>query len=113
MGTLKILIDIPAATRAGAADGLNLIAERVRALAVPLTPMELGDLRSSLTVHGATESDLESAVTSGLVYAPRHHEDLSLRHKRGGAKYLEGPALEVGQSEAGRLMAAAVRKALT
>jgi hypothetical protein len=100
-----------AAVRAAAVDGLNLSAERVRAVAVPRTPLEYGDLRSSLTVVPATEGDLESAVVSDLPYAVRQHEDLSLRHDDGQAKYLESAALEsVGEIE--QIMAGALRRHL-
>lgn len=96
---------------AGAVDGLNLWAERVRAVAVPRTPLEYGDLRDSLVVTPATADDLTSAVSSDLPYAVRQHEDLSLRHDDGQAKYLESAVYD-SEHEGHQLMAAAVRRAL-
>lgn len=112
MSKLTQRIDITLAVRAGAAAGLNLVAERVRAVAIPRTPMELGDLRSSLTVQGATDDDLESAVTSDSPYAVIQHEALDFHHKRGQAKYLESAALETAANEIEQIMAEAARKAL-
>jgi hypothetical protein len=112
MGRLTIHVDIAALTRKGASDGLNLVADRVKAVATPRTPMELGDLRSSLTVHSATEGDLESAVTSDSPYAVPQHERLDYRHHRGQAKYLESAAIDTGRSEVAQLMATAARRAM-
>lgn len=101
--------------REGAAEGLNLAAERVRAVAVPLTPIaqDGGDLRSSLTVVPATPDDLESAVATDLPYAVKQHEELSYRHPNGGqAKYLETAALESAR-EVEEIVAAAVRRRLS
>lgn len=108
--------DIPAAelaalVREAAATGLTLAAHRVQAVAVPLTPIEYGDLRSSLTVVDADVDDLEAAVVSDLPYAVRQHEDLSLRHEGGQAKYLEQAALQsIGEVE--QIMAAQVARTL-
>ena len=101
---------IKAQVREGLAEGLNTSAERVRAVAVPLTPEEIGDLRSSLTVVPATEGDLRSAVVSDLPYAVRQHEDLSLYHDNGQAKYLESAALESRDDIADIMRTAVARK---
>ncbi|GAB2457548.1 HK97 gp10 family phage protein [Xylanimonas ulmi] len=95
----------------GTADGLTLAAERVRAVAVPRTPIEYGDLRSSLTVDPAGPGDREATVFSDLPYAARQHEDLSLRHDDGQAKYLETAALD-SADEVGQIIAAQVARAL-
>lgn len=97
--------------RSAAAVGLTLAAERVRAVAVPRTPLEYGDLRSSLQVSPASPDDLTSSVSSDLPYAARQHEDLSLRHDDGQAKYLESAALD-SRPEVEALIAAAARRAL-
>lgn len=97
--------------REGVADGLTLAADRQQAVAVPLTPLEHGDLRGSLTVVPADVHDLEAAVVSDLPYAVRQHEDLDLRHESGGAKFLE-VAAENTANEAEQLIAAAVRRRL-
>jgi len=98
--------------RSAAVDGVNLVAERTRAVATPLTPLEYGDLRSSLTVQQASEqeSKIEAAVSSDLPYAVRQHEDLSLRHDDGQAKFLEDASLQVAVGDADRIIAAAVRR---
>jgi hypothetical protein len=95
--------------RAGAVSGLNLVALRVQALAVPLTPLEYGDLRSSLVVTKASTQDLESSVSSDLIYAVPQHERMNLRHKVGGPKFLEKASLQV---EAEQIMAAAAKRAM-
>lgn len=102
---------IIAALRESAAEGLTLAAEHVRGVAVPRTPLEYGDLRSSLTVTPATPGDLESAVSSDLPYAVRQHEDLDLQHDDGQAKYLESAALD-SLDEVGQIIGAAVRRRL-
>lgn len=103
--------EMEAAARAALAEGLSLAAERVRAVAVPRTPLEYGDLRSSLTVVPATERDLASAVVSDLPYAVKQHEDLSLRHDDGQAKYLESAALDSAR-DVEQIVAGAVRRKL-
>lgn len=102
---------IIALAREAAVEGLNLSAERVRAVAVPLTPLEYGDLRSSLTVDPATEADLESAVTSDLEYAVYVHEDLAARHDDGQAKFLEEAARQ-SAGEVEQIMGAALARRL-
>lgn len=102
---------ILATIRAAAARGLTLGAEVVRGDAVPRTPLEYGDLRSSLTVTPASADELAAAVSSDLPYAVRQHEDLSLRHDDGGPKYLENAVHDRAQDVVG-LVAAEVRSAL-
>lgn len=97
--------------REGIAEGLNLIAERHRAVATPKTPLEYGDLRSAHTVVPATPDDLESAVVNDLPYAAKQHEDLSLRHDDGGPKFFEEASAEI-EGEAQQIMAAAIRRKL-
>ncbi len=96
--------------RVAAAEGLTATAERVRAVAVPLTPLEYGDLRSSLTVVPADPVDLESAVVSDLPYAVKQHEDLTLRHDDGQAKFLETAAVGGRQDVAALMLTAARRR---
>lgn len=96
--------------RAGLVEGLTLTALRVQEIAVPRTPIDTGDLRSSLAVTPATQQTLESAVSTGLPYAVRQHEDLGYRHRAGGPKYLESAALDV-RVEMGRIISAAVQRA--
>lgn len=95
--------------RSGAARGLTLAAIHVQGVAVPRTPVEYGDLRSSLTVVPADADDLAAAIVSDLPYAVRQHEDLSLRHDDGGPKYLEGPTLAEADTVEKIVATAAVR----
>ena len=97
--------------KGAAADGLTTSAERVRGATLPRTPLEYGDLRSSLTVvpaepRGAT---LESAVVSDLPYAVRQHEDMSYSHDDGEAKFLENATL-ASRRDVEQLMAAAASR---
>lgn len=98
--------------REGAARGLNLVALRVQAVAIPLTPLEVGDLRSSLVVTEAKPGQLVASVSSDLVYAVAQHERLDYRHTSGGAKFLEKASLLVGRADAERIMATAVARAI-
>jgi len=102
---------LTALVREGAAEGLTLAAERVRAVAVPLTPFEYGDLRSGHTVDPATPEDLESAVVNDVSYAIYVHEDLTARHPVGQAKFLEKATLD-SRAEVEQIMAAAIRRRL-
>ncbi|WP_061960648.1 hypothetical protein [Demequina flava] len=109
--------DLIAAARAGAIDAVNTVGERTRATAIPMTPISQGggDLRSSLTVVPAreTEPDIESAVASDLPYAVRQHEELGYRHPNGGqAKFLELASLQVATHEGERIAGTIVRRHL-
>lgn len=97
--------------RPAAAAGLTLAAEYVQAIAVPLTPLDLGDLRSSLTVVPADETDLESAVVSDSPYAVAQHENLAYRHHDGQAKFLE-VATTSSKAAVRALMVQAAKEAL-
>jgi len=98
--------------REGAAAGLNQVALRVQAVAVPKTPLEYGDLRSSLVVTEASPDELAASVSSDLIYAVSQHERLDFRHKVGGPKFLEKASTEVGSSEAERIMGASAQRAV-
>lgn len=100
--------DLAARMRAAAVEGLTLAAERVRAITVPRTPLEEGDLRSSLTVIPAGD-DLQSAVVSDAPYAVTQHEDLDLRHDDGENKYLEKATVDA-IPEVQAIMQAAVNR---
>lgn len=97
---------------AAAAQGLNLAAERLKALSVPLTPVDQGPLSGATTVVPATPDNLESRVANGMVYAARQHEELTWRHKSGKqAKYLEQPA-EHNANQLMAIVAAQIRRAM-
>lgn len=97
--------------REGAAKGLNLVALRVQARTIPLTPLEYGDLRSSIVTIDASPSDLRSAVASDSPYAVAQHERLDYRHDDGQAKYLEN-ATRASRDEVGGILQQAVEKRL-
>jgi hypothetical protein len=89
------------AAQAGGVRGLNMAADRLVALSVPLTPIDIGDLREGTVPTYANTETLESKVSNDMEYAARQHEELSWRHPEGGqAKFLEGPA----RDNAGELM---------
>lgn len=82
--------DMVKALVAGAtATGVTKAAHRVQAVTVPRTPLDVGDLRSSILVEPATAADPVATVSTDLPYAARQHEDMALRHKHGGPKFLE------------------------
>lgn len=62
--------------------------EHVRGVAAPLTPEESGRLVGSATV---TVNGDEATITYDGPYARRQHEELTWRHEKGQAKYLEQP----------------------
>jgi hypothetical protein len=64
--------------------------------AVPLAPLDEGDLRRSGNVNPATLEGNTIKASTGFAteYAVVQHEDLSLNHDEGQAKYLEQPARE-------------------
>jgi hypothetical protein len=62
--------------------------EHVRGVAAPLTPEETGRLVGSATV---TVNGDEATITYDGPYARRQHEELTWRHEKGQAKYLEQP----------------------
>lgn len=78
----------------GIARGLTRGAQRLGALAMPLTPLDRGPLRSSQTVKPATENTNEAAVIYDTPYAVRQHEEMDYAHSVGQAKYLEQPLRE-------------------
>ena len=90
--------------------GLDLAAERLLALAIPLTPKDVGTLRDSGDVVRATDPEEGSAVTFGTVYAPRLHEhpEYSFTEPGTGGKYLERPALD-NKDELGAIIGKSVR----
>lgn len=96
--------------RAGAAQGLIRAAEYVLQRSRAVTPIEEGILRASgrASVDSAA---LEAAISYDTPYAVRQHEDMSLRHKDGQAKYLEGP-LNAAQATIQDLVAASIRRSL-
>ncbi|KMM44861.1 hypothetical protein CWIS_13585 [Cellulomonas sp. A375-1] len=100
---------VKAAARRGAAAGLTTGAERVRAVSVSRTPLDVGDLRSSQLVGPATEHELVASVSTDLPYAARQHEDLQLRHRHGRAKFLESAVADTA-GEVQAIIATAIKR---
>lgn len=79
-------------------------AAKIVALAKPLTPVAAedgGELRDSIHNTAGTISrngDVSVDVVAGgdaVPYALQQHEDLTLRHRVGGPKFLERPVFQV------------------
>ena len=91
--------------------GENLAAERLLALAIPVTPLgDTGNLRGSGDVVRATDPDEGSAVTFSTPYAARLHEhpEYSFTEPGTGGKYLERSAL-TNRGELGAIIGKSVR----
>lgn len=109
---------ITSAVRAAAAVGANRAAERLLALAVPLTPYLEGDLVKSYGIHEATAETVEQGaqVQNSSKYAKRQHEELGYKHTHdphpaAQAKFLETPARE-HRDELYGIMAATIAGAI-
>ena len=77
--------------------GETLAAERLLALAIPVTPLgDTKNLRASGDVVRATDPEEGSAVTFSTPYAARLHEhpEYSFTEPGTGGKYLERSALD-------------------
>ena len=77
---------VPVATRAGA----EVLLEKSQ----PLVPVLAGALKASgrVSQDGSKAAvSFEGIVADGYDYGARQHEDLSLHHDQGSAKYLEIP----------------------
>lgn len=85
---------VTAAVARGGARGLNRAAELLKALSVPLAPLDRGPLRESATVKQASLGVLESALIFDTPYAATQHEHTEFHHDDGQAKYVEQPARE-------------------
>lgn len=103
-------VAIEEAARHGAARGLGLGAEHVRAVSVDRAPLDTAALRDSATASHDAES-LTAAVSYDTPYAARQHEELDYHHRTGRPKYLE-TALTNERDTVGRLVQAQIRKAL-
>jgi Minor capsid protein len=101
---------IPPAARAGGLEGLRAAAELVLSRSDPTVPYRTGELRDSgrVTVNPVT---LEAAISYDTPYAVRQHEDMTLAHDGGSAKYLEN-AMNQARPALGHLIAAHVRRRL-
>lgn len=81
---------------AGVVRGETLAAERLLALAIPLTPLNDGPLRESGTVIPAQTAEDGAHVVFDTPYAARLHEhpEYTFQEPGTGGKYVENPAVE-------------------
>lgn len=96
---------------------LKRFAERILAKARPLVPVDDvdgGDLRDSgrLTRPTATKNAVSAGVMfgglnvrGGAIYPIKQHEDLTLKHRHGQAKFLEQPFFQEAPGVPDALMA--------
>lgn len=99
---------VTAAVGIAAAQGINVALERLRALSVPLAPLDRGPLRQSATIRQATAYRAEGWLLFDVPYAAIQHEELDYRHDDGQAKYVEQP-MNDHQAELYGLIAREVR----
>ncbi|HEX9228366.1 MAG TPA: hypothetical protein VF885_17330 [Arthrobacter sp.] len=104
--------DAQRAAENGGVEGLNDAVDRLIAISVPLTPIDLGDLRGGTQPTYATMATLEAAASNDMEYAARQHEELTWRHPKGGqAKFLEAPARD-NATELMEIVGASIRRSL-
>lgn len=110
--------DLEPRMRAGMAMGLNAAAERLYALAVPLTPRLTGDLERGYGIHQASPATVAEGaqLQNSSPYATRQHEELGWNHTLdphpgAQAKYVEQP-LHEHEQELLDIVARHVREAM-
>lgn len=86
-------------------------AERLRALALPRTPLDQGPLRASAKVRNVN-AEAVALVTYDSIYAVYQHEGVSFNHSVGEAKFLERPLTE-NKGQLLTIMAEVMRNELT
>jgi hypothetical protein len=79
---------VAAAAAKAAPQGAAKAMEHVRGVAAAMTPEDTGHLIGTATV--SVDGD-EATITYDGPYARRQHEELTWRHEKGQAKYLEQP----------------------
>ena len=118
-GTAQVrarLAALVASVPAVVAAALYQEAELVMTASKDQVPVDTGTLKNSGFVNDPDVNGGEIAVVLGYggaasAYALKQHEDLTLRHDDGNAKFLERPVLAAGKGLAARL-AARVKSAL-
>lgn len=81
---------LTARLKAAGRRGTRAAGTRLRALALPLTPLDRGPLRKAASVKGVNQEPV-ALVVFDSPYAVRQHEELDYNHTVGQAKYLEQP----------------------
>lgn len=90
-------------------EGLRILAQSLR-----LVPVDTGRLRATGYVSPPTSKMFVGQVVEvgyGTQYAPRQHEDVSLRHTVGQSKFLQQPAEQAQAGLAARVAADTARLA--
>ena len=94
----------------GGADGLRLAVEFLLTEANKNVPHDEGTLeRSGAASVEAQSGKRRGAVSYDTPYAVRQHEDMSYRHEKGEAKWLEN-TLSRERGKVGEIVAAAIRR---
>lgn len=111
--SIEWVIDLDLDRVAGAAEtaapiGAGKAMEHIRAVAVALTPEDTGHLISTADVQVTPDG---ASVTFDGPYARRQHEELTWRHEKGQAKYLEQP-MNTERDTALGIVAKTIREAL-
>lgn len=96
------------ATAAATPIGAGKAMEHIRAVSVALTPEESGHLIGTADVQVAGNN---ASLTFDGPYARRQHEELTWRHEKGQAKYLEQP-MNTEKDTALAIVAKEIRDAL-
>lgn len=99
------------AVRAAAASGLSDALLTIAAASDAEVPVDSGTLKSSRSTSRIDLVELRGAVTYSAPYAAIVHEDLTARHERGSAKFLER-AMTTHREDALDSIAAKMRRAL-
>lgn len=90
--------------------GTRKAAERLKALAIPKTPIRDGVLRESASVKGVNAEPI-ALVVFDTPYAAAQHEHEEYHHDEGQAHYLSEPLQENGRQLQG-IIANEIREAL-
>ena len=69
--------------------GVNRAAHRLRAVAIPRTPVDTGNLRGSYRISAGGRGDPSALVIVDANYGVYVHEIMSNHHDEGEAKFLE------------------------
>lgn len=99
---------VSAAADTGAPIGAGKAMEHIRGVATALTPEDTGHLISTADVQ---VNGNDATITFDGPYARRQHEELTWRHEKGQAKYLEQP-MHTEKDTALGIVAKEIRNAL-
>lgn len=92
--------------------GVNRAAHRLRAVAIPRTPVDTGNLRGSFRISAGGRGDPSALVIVDANYGIYVHEILDNHHDEGEAKFLEN-SLNDSRGELLAIIIADLREAFT